>query len=92
MKVFLITVILVGLCLLGLCINIIFKKDGKFPDGEISHNKELKKRGIMCAQAEERILWSKKRAGTKRDRASCSTTEETDNPCSSCVSDCTGKS
>ena len=57
MKVFLITIILVGLCVFGLCFNIIFKKDGKFPDGEIAHNKELKKRGIMCASAEEKILW-----------------------------------
>lgn len=90
MKVFLITIILVGLCVFGLCFNIIFKKDGKFPDGEIAHNKELKKRGIMCASAEEKILWSKKKNGTKRDRSSCSTAAGTDDPCRNCMNDCKG--
>lgn len=90
MKVFLITIILVGLCVFGLCFNIIFKKDGKFPDGEIAHNKELKKRGIMCASAEEKILWSKKNKKIKRDRSSCSTATGTDDPCSNCMSDCKG--
>ena len=90
MKVFLITIILVGLCVFGLCFNIIFKKDGKFPDGEIAHNKELKKRGIMCASAEEKILWSKKNNKTKRDKSSCSAAAGTDDPCRNCMSDCKG--
>ena len=90
MKVFLITIILVGLCVFGLCFNIIFKKDGKFPDGEIAHNKELKKRGIMCASAEEKILWSKKNKRIKRDKSSCSAAAVTDDPCRNCMSDCKG--
>lgn len=57
MKLLIITVILVGLCIFLLAFNIIFRKDGKFPDGEIGHNKELRKRGLMCAKAEEKKLW-----------------------------------
>ena len=60
MKLFLLTLALVALCVLGLCFNIIFRKDGKFPDTEIEHNKPLRKKGIQCAKVEERKLWSKK--------------------------------
>ena len=59
MKVFLLAAAIVALCVFGLCFNIIFRKDGKFPDGEISRNKELRKRGIVCAKEEELRLWGK---------------------------------
>jgi len=36
------------LVLLG--IRILIKKKGQFPDTHISHNKEMQKRGITCAQ------------------------------------------
>ena len=42
-----------------LCINIIFKKNGKFPDGEVGHNKELRKRGIVCMREEDEKIWGK---------------------------------
>ncbi|MBO8473102.1 MAG: hypothetical protein IAB81_05675 [Bacteroidetes bacterium] len=54
------TVVIVALAVFGLCFNIIFRKNGKFPDTEISHNKELRKRGIICAKEEELRLWGKK--------------------------------
>ena len=60
MKVFLLAIAIVALCVFGLCFNIIFRKDGKFPDGEIAHNKELRKRGIVCAKEEEMRLWARK--------------------------------
>lgn len=68
MKIFLLAVILIGLSLIGLCFNIIFRKNGKFPDGEISHNKALTKQGIQCAKVEERKLWRKK----SKNRENCS--------------------
>lgn len=67
MMAFLLAIGLVGLCVFGLCFNIIFKKDGKFPDGEISHNKALTKQGIQCAKVEERILWNKKKRRGAQD-------------------------
>lgn len=52
MKVFLAAVIFVGLAVVGLGVNIFFR--GKpFPDGEISTNPEMRKRGIKCAKEEE---------------------------------------
>ena len=59
MKIFLLSLAIVGLCVFGMCFNIIFRKKD-FPDGEISRNKELRKRGIVCAKEEELRLWGKK--------------------------------
>lgn len=61
MKLIIIAIVLLALCVFGLCFNIIFRKDGKFPDGEISHNKALREKGIQCAKVEEKILWGKKK-------------------------------
>ena len=46
MEIVIASVILVSLCVFGLCFNIIFRKDGKFPETEIENNKEMRKRGI----------------------------------------------
>jgi len=53
MEVFLAALALVAFCVIGLCFNIIFRKDGKFPETEIENNKEMRKRGIKCAKEEE---------------------------------------
>ena len=60
MEILLAAVILVGLCVFGLCFNIIFRKDGKFPETEIENNREMRKRGIKCAKEEEMKIWGKK--------------------------------
>ena len=63
-----------------MCFNIIFRKDGKFPETEIENNIEMRKRGIKCAKEEEMKLWSKKDADGK---PVCN-----ENGCASCGSDC----
>ena len=59
MEILIASVILIALCVFGLCFNIIFRKDGKFPETEIENNKEMRKRGIKCAKEEEIKLCSK---------------------------------
>ena len=59
MTVFLLALLLLAFAVAGLAITILVKKDGKFPDGEISHNKELRRQGIICAKEEELRLWKK---------------------------------
>ena len=52
MRTFLAALVFVGLAVLLLGVNIfIFKRP--FPDGEISTNPEMRKRGIKCAKQEE---------------------------------------
>ena len=52
MKVFLAAIVFVGLAVLLLGVNVFFF-NRPFPDGEISTNPEMQKRGIKCAKQEE---------------------------------------
>ena len=83
MKLLLLTFIILGLCVFLLCFNIIFKKDGKFPDTEIEHNKEMRKRGIQCAKMEEKKIWGKKNNRNKGHQANDCTSD-----CGSCSAGC----
>ena len=78
MEFFIAVLILIALCVFGLCFNIIFRKDGKFPETEIENNREMKKRGITCAKEDEIKLWGKKGPDGKPE---CS-----EGGCSSCSS------
>ena len=60
MKVFLLALLLLALGVACMAVTILVKKDGRFPDGEISHNKELRRRGVICAKEEELRLWRKR--------------------------------
>jgi hypothetical protein len=59
MKVFLAAVVFVGLAVLLLGVNIFFFHR-PFPDGEISTNPEMRKRGIKCVKEEELALLARK--------------------------------
>lgn len=71
LKVFLICLALVGLCIIGLGFNIIFRKNGEFPQTEIETNVEMRKRGIRCAREDEMKLWGKKRNDISCDDTNC---------------------
>lgn len=76
LKIVLVSAIIVGLCVFGMCFNIIFRKNGEFPETEVSRNKEMKKLGIRCAKEEEMRIW-----GTKnKEKPTCSGEE-----CSDCA-------
>lgn len=60
MKVFLAALVFVGLAVLLLGVNIFFFHR-PFPDGEISSNPEMRKRGIKCVKQEEMELLSARR-------------------------------
>jgi len=64
MKVFLAAVIFVGLAVLLLGVNIFFFKR-PFPNGEISTNPEMRKRGIKCAKEEELEMLAEQKSGKK---------------------------
>ena len=53
--VFVITSILLGIALIGLGISILIKKNGKFPETHIGKNREMKKRGIYCANTTDHL-------------------------------------
>ncbi len=47
------SLVMVALAFLGLGLNIIFRKNGRFPEHEISSNANMKKMGITCARQDE---------------------------------------
>jgi flagellar basal body-associated protein FliL len=54
----LLLIIIVVICIILVCfaamsISIWIKKDGKFPETEVSRNKNMKKLGIKCIRQEE---------------------------------------
>lgn len=60
MEIFIAALIFIGLSVFGLCFNIIFRKNGRFPETEVSRNKEMRKLGIRCAKEDEMKLWGKR--------------------------------
>lgn len=61
MQVFLLALVLLAAGIAGMAVTVLVKKDGKFPDGEISRNKALREQGILCAKEEELRQWKKGR-------------------------------
>ena len=56
MAVFLVTLALVALAVFGMCFNIIFRKDGRFPEYEVGSNKDMRRLGIRCMKEEMEAL------------------------------------
>ncbi|NEW83823.1 MAG: hypothetical protein GZ094_15850 [Mariniphaga sp.] len=59
LKVILIAIALVSTAILALSIRIVLVKDGKFPETHISRNPEMKKKGILCVKAMDRMEQAK---------------------------------
>ena len=53
LEVVVLSVIILLICMVLLCINIIVRKNGKFPNTHIGGNPALRKKGIKCVQAQD---------------------------------------
>ena len=61
-QVFLVVLVLVGLCVMGLGVNILFF--GKeFPKYDVGSNEEMRRRGIRCFKDEDAALHGKACSG-----------------------------
>lgn len=76
MDILIASLILIGLCMIGLCFNIIFRKNGKFPETEVGHNKDMRKMGIHCAKDDELKMWKKRKSAPKCTAEDCSSCGE----------------
>ncbi|MDP3915988.1 MAG: hypothetical protein Q8R96_19850 [Bacteroidota bacterium] len=65
LKVIFLAIGLMAIVVIGLATQIIFKKNGQFPDTHIGSNKYLKSEGITCAQTEDKIEQAKVRKELK---------------------------
>lgn len=48
-----VVMVLIAVSILGF--KLLFIKNGKFPETEIGHNKEMRKRGIYCAKTMDMV-------------------------------------
>jgi hypothetical protein len=63
LKALIISVILLAISFIALAFRILFVREGKFPEGSISKNKEMAKLGITCARHEELKCWNEGKSG-----------------------------
>ena len=59
LKILLITLLIVAISVPLLAIKIILKKNGRFPNIHVSGSKDMRKRGIGCAQSQDRAARKK---------------------------------
>ncbi len=55
LKVFLLTLGVLSIAMVGLAITMLVKKGGKFPNTHVSGNKYLKRKGVYCSQTQDRL-------------------------------------
>lgn len=80
MEVFLAAVVVLGIGIFGMCFNIIFRKDGEFPEYEVSANKEMRKLGIRCMREQDDMIFESKDKPRHKD---CAGSE--DEACKGCA-------
>lgn len=49
MKVFLLSILIIALCVLLLGVKVFFVRGGRFPSGHVHSSPALRRRGISCA-------------------------------------------
>ena len=63
LKLFLVVLVVVALAIVGLATQIIFKKNGQFPDTHVGHNKNMRKLGIRCVKTFDSVEQKKANKG-----------------------------
>jgi hypothetical protein len=56
--------------MLGMMLNILIKKKGKFPEFRVGHNRDMRKIGISCVKHDERCS-HRKATGNKTTCVGC---------------------
>ena len=53
-KVLLLTTLIIAICMVLMAVTILIKKNGRFPNIHVGSNKEMRKRGIKCVEAQDK--------------------------------------
>lgn len=54
LKAIIISVVILGLAILGMCVRIILKKNGTFHSQDVGQSKAMHDRGIGCTRSQDR--------------------------------------
>ncbi|MEN8202696.1 MAG: hypothetical protein ABFS28_08890 [Bacteroidota bacterium] len=60
LKILLLALVLLSIAMLGMMLNILVKKKGRFPAYRVGHNKDMSKLGLKCVKHEEIRCHNKK--------------------------------
>ena len=77
LKVVILAIVLMALVFVGLAIQTLLKKGGKFPNTHIGSNKYMKANGVSCAQTDDKIEQAKARKGLRFKQLSTDESETT---------------
>lgn len=53
LKILLIAIVLISLSMMGMMLNILVRKKGKFPEYRVGHNRAMRQKGITCVKHDE---------------------------------------
>lgn len=53
LNILILSIVLLSLAMLGMGLNILIKKRGRFPAYRVGHNRDMKKLGISCVKHDE---------------------------------------
>lgn len=53
LKIILLTVLIIAFSMAFMCIRVLFKKNGRFPNTHVSGNKYMRSKGIGCVQSQD---------------------------------------
>ncbi len=70
LKILIIAIVLLSISMMGMMLNILVKKKGKFPEYRVGHNRAMRKEGITCVKHEE-IRCHNKRLKENQGCAGC---------------------
>jgi hypothetical protein len=71
LKILIIAVVLLSLSMMGMMLNILVKKKGRFPEYRVGHNRAMRQKGITCVKHDE-IRCHNKALKENQDCAGCS--------------------
>ena len=52
-KILIIAIVLISLSMMGMMLNILVKKKGRFPEYRVGHNRAMRQKGISCVKHDE---------------------------------------
>jgi len=53
LKILIIAVVLISLSMMGMMLNILVRKKGRFPEFRVGHNRAMRQKGISCVKHDE---------------------------------------
>jgi hypothetical protein len=53
LQILIIAIVLISLSMMGMMLNILVRKKGRFPEFRVGHNRAMRQKGISCVKHDE---------------------------------------